>query len=93
MPLFYQIESVIVMHEKLLLFTLPLFTMCFQEHFHAFKLKRIKQDFVVFCLDRPFDLHMSYGGNDTDFYVVPFCFICEQYRQNEIVAFVCFFFV
>lgn len=80
MPLFYQIESVLVMHGKLLLLTLPLFTISFQEHFHAFKVKRGKQDFVVFCVDslpypRPFDRQMSYGGNDTDLCIVPYCFM------------------
>lgn len=80
MPLFYQIESVLIMHGKLLLLTLPLFTISFQEHFHAFKVKRCKQDFVVFCVDslsypRPFDIQMSYGVNDTDLFIVPYCVI------------------
>lgn len=37
MPLFYQIESIVRIHEKLLLLTLPLFTVTFQEHFMPMK--------------------------------------------------------
>lgn len=80
MPLFYQIESVLILHEKLLLLTLPLFTVSFQEHFHAYEVTRRKQDSVVFHVDnlpypRPFDIQMSYGVNDTALFVVPYCFI------------------
>lgn len=80
MPLFFQIESVLIIHEKLLLLTLPLFTVSFQEHFHAYEVTRRKQDFVVFHVDklpypRPFDIQMSYGVNDTALFVVPYCFI------------------
>lgn len=80
MPLFYQIESVLIMHEKVLLLTLPLCTVTFQEHFHAYEVTRTKQDFVVFHVDnlpypRPFDIQMSYGVNDKALFIVPYCFI------------------
>ncbi|XP_057706931.1 uncharacterized protein LOC130924402 [Corythoichthys intestinalis] len=80
MPLFYLIDSVLIVHEKLLLLTLPLFTVCFQEHFHAYEVTRTKQDFVVFHVDslhypRPFDIQMSYIVNDTGLFVVPYCFL------------------
>lgn len=80
MPLFYQIESILIIHEKLLLLTLPLCTVTFQEHFHAYEVTKIKQDFVVFHVDdlqypRPFDIQMSYGVNDTALFVVPYCFL------------------
>ncbi|KAL7381300.1 hypothetical protein ABVT39_003530 [Epinephelus coioides] len=75
-----EIESVLIMHEKLLLLTLPLCTVTFQEHFHAFEVTRTKQDFVVFHVDnlpypRPFDIQMSYGVNDKALFIVPYCFI------------------
>lgn len=68
MPLFSQIESLLAIDGKLLLLTFPLFTLSFQEHFHAFKVKSSKEGFVVFWVDslpypRPFDIQMSYGGN------------------------------
>ena len=80
MPLYYKIESVLIIHEKLLLLTLPLCTVTFQEHFHAYEVTRTKQDCVVFHVDnlhypRPFDIQMSYGVNDTALFVVPYCFL------------------
>ena len=79
-PPFYQIESVLIINEKLLLLTLPLFTVAFQEHFHAYEVARSKQDFVVFHVDnliypRPLDIQMSYGFNDKALFVVPYCFL------------------
>lgn len=78
MPLFYQ--SVLIMQEKLLLLTLPLCTVAFQEYFHAYEVTRGKQDFVLFHVDnlpypRPFDIQMSYGVNDTALFIVSYCFI------------------
>ena len=79
-PLFYQIESVLIMCEKLLLLTVPLVTVTFQEDFHAYEVIRSKHDLVFFHVDnlhypRPFDIQRSYGGNDTALLVVPYCFL------------------
>lgn len=79
-PVFFQIESVLIMCEKLLLLTVPLVTETFQEHFHAYEVIRSKQDLVFFHVDnlhypRPFDIQMSYGGTDTTLLVVPYCFL------------------
>lgn len=72
--------AVVIIHEKVLLPTLPLFTVTVQEHFHAYEVTKQKQGFVVFHVDnlhypRPFDIQMSYGANDTALFVVPYCFI------------------
>ena len=71
----------LIIHDKLLLLTLPIFTVAFKEHNHAYEVTRTKNNFVVFHADslhypRPFDIQMSYGGNDTALFVVPHCFIC-----------------
>ena len=80
MPLFYQINSILILQENVLLLTVPLCTVTFQEHFHAYEVTRSKEDFVVFHVDnlpypRPFDIQMSYGVNDTALFVIPHCFL------------------
>ncbi|KAL7873590.1 hypothetical protein AOLI_G00126610 [Acnodon oligacanthus] len=45
MPLFYQIDSVLTVHGKLLLLTVPLVTLAFQEHFHAYEVITSKHCF------------------------------------------------
>ena len=80
MPLFYQIESVVIIQNKPVLLTIPLFTVAFQEHFFAYEVTRTKKDFVAFQVDdlpypRPFDIQMSCGKNDTTMYVVPYCYL------------------
>ena len=78
--LFYQIESVVIIQNKPVLLTIPLFTVAFQEHFFAYEVTRTKKDFVAFQVDdlpypRPFDIQMSCGKNDTTMYVVPYCYL------------------
>jgi hypothetical protein len=80
MPLFYQIDSVLIIHEELLFLTLPLCTVTFQEHFHAYEVTTTKKDYVGFNVNnmqypRPFDIQMSYGVNDTALFVVPYCYL------------------
>lgn len=58
MPLFYQIESVMIIYEKLLLLTSPLCAVGFHEHFHAYEVTSTMQDFVVFHVD---NLHYPAG--------------------------------
>lgn len=45
MPIFYQIKSVVIVKDTLLLLTLPL---TFHEHFHAYEVTKRMQGFVVF---------------------------------------------
>lgn len=52
----------------MLLLTVPLITLVFQEHFNAYKVTKSKHGFVFFHVDnlhyhRPFDIQMSYGMN------------------------------
>lgn len=79
-PLFYEIDSVLIVHERLLLLTVPLITVAFREHFHAFEVSKSKHDFSFFyvdslCYHRPFDIQRSYGTDDTALLVVPYCFL------------------
>lgn len=80
MPVFYQIKSVFIVKDKLLLLTLPLCTVTFHEHFHAYEVTKMVQGFVVFdvnhlCYPKPFDIQMSYEANDTALFVVPYCYL------------------
>lgn len=72
---------------QLLLLTVPLFTRSFQEHLHVFEVRRSMPDFIAFCVDnlpynRPFDIQMSYGVNDTALFVVPYCFFWVSIKSK-----------
>lgn len=97
MPVFYQIESVLIIHEKLVLLILPLCTVAFQEHFHAYELTRTKQDLVVFHVDslhypRPFDIQLSYGVNDNCHYLLSFVRVCYANKCCYCNLYVCSYF-
>ncbi|KAJ8274815.1 hypothetical protein COCON_G00094400 [Conger conger] len=79
MPVFCKIKTIAVKDDSVLLCGKLMETMCFDDHYHAFKV-RLHPDRVVKVLDinqlcyfKPFDVQMKYGTTDFSNYIVPYC--------------------
>ncbi|XP_023199004.1 uncharacterized protein LOC111610276 isoform X1 [Xiphophorus maculatus] len=79
MPVFCKIQTIVVKDDSVLLCGKLMETMCFDDHYHAFKVK-LRPDNVGKVLHindllyfKPFDVQMKYGTTDTALYVVPYC--------------------
>ena len=79
MPVFCKIRTIVVKDDSVLLCGKLLDTMCFDHHYHAFKV-RLHPDRTVKALlinelfyFKPFDVQMKYGMADSSWYVVPYC--------------------
>ena len=79
MPVFCKIETIAVKDDTVLLCGKLMETMCFDHHYHAFKVK-LHPDKVLKVLHindlfyfKPFDVQMKYESNDSSLYVVPYC--------------------
>ncbi len=79
MPVFCKIETIAVKDDCVLLCGKLMEAMCFDHHYHAFKVK-LHPDRVVKVLHmndlfyfKPFDVQMKYGTTDTSLCVVPYC--------------------
>ena len=79
MPVFYQIKTIALKDDSVLLCGKLLETVCFDDHYHAFKV-RLHPDRVlkVFNINdlfyfKPFDAQMTYGMRDSILYVIPYC--------------------
>lgn len=80
MPQFYQISSLIVKDDIVLLVTFVIDTVCFDEHFHAYRVVKTGKGPIIFFLKdleyyRPFDMQVSYGIDTTNVYIVPYCLL------------------
>nr|XP_024657554.1 uncharacterized protein LOC106676865 isoform X1 [Maylandia zebra] len=78
-PVFYKIKSIVVKDDIALLCGKLMETLCFDDHYHAFKV-RMHPNMVLkvlnikeLCYFKPFDLQMKYGTSDSSLYVVPYC--------------------
>ncbi|KAL3989131.1 hypothetical protein ACER0C_013449 [Sarotherodon galilaeus] len=78
-PVFYKIKSIVVKDDIVLLCGKLMETLCFDDHYHAFKV-RMHPNMVLkvlnikeLCYFKPFDLQMKYGTSDSSLYVVPYC--------------------
>lgn len=83
MPVFCKISTIIVKDEKVILAGAGVENICFDEHYHAFKvllkpsqaLKVVSvQELVYF---KPMDIQMSYGPTDSSLFVVPYCHMMQ----------------
>lgn len=79
MPVFCKIDVIAVKDDCVLLCGKLMETLCFDNHYHAFKV-RLHPDNVLKVLHiselfyfKPFDLQMKYGTTDNALYVVPYC--------------------
>lgn len=79
MPVFCKIKTIAVKGDSGLLCGKLMETMCFDNHYHTFKVKLHSDNVlkVVHINDlfyfKPFDVQMKYGMTDTALYVVPYC--------------------
>ncbi|KAL3981345.1 alpha-tectorin [Sarotherodon galilaeus] len=78
-PVFYKIKSIVVKDDIVLLCGKLMETLCFDDHYHAFKV-RMHPNMVLkvlnikeLCYFKPFDLQMKYSTSDSSLYVVPYC--------------------
>lgn len=79
MPVFCKINTITVKDDSVLLCGKLLETICFDHHYHAFKV-RLHPDRVLKVLHinklfyfKPFNIQMKYGTTDSSLYVVPYC--------------------
>nr|XP_055051346.1 uncharacterized protein LOC129437202 isoform X1 [Misgurnus anguillicaudatus] len=79
MPVFCKIKTIAVKDENVLLCGTLLETVCFDDHYHSFKV-RLHPDRVLkvvnveeLCYFKPFDIQMKYGTTDSALHVVPYC--------------------
>ncbi|XP_023817614.1 uncharacterized protein LOC111948487 isoform X1 [Oryzias latipes] len=83
MPVFYKIHTIFVKDEQVVLALSGVETVCFDEHYHAFKIL-LKPFQIVTVLNiqdlfyyKPMDVQMTYGPSDTSMYVVPYCHLMQ----------------
>lgn len=81
MPVFHEIQHVIMKEEHMLLVTYIMDTLCLVEHVNAYKVVRAAKRPNVFVIKelfyhKAFDIQMSYCSNDSSFFIVPYCFLC-----------------
>ena len=79
MPVFCKIDMIAVKDDCVLLCGKLMETICFDNHYHAFKVK-LHPDKVPKVLHinnlfyfKPFDVQMKYGTTDSALYIVPYC--------------------
>ena len=79
MPVFCKIRTLIVKDEQVILTGSVVETICFDEHYHAFKIvfkpfQALKvldvQELLYF---KPVDVQMAYGTTDSSLFIVPYC--------------------
>ena len=83
MPVFCQIRTVIVKDEQVTLTGSGVETVCFDEHYHAFKIvlkpfqavKVVDVEELVYF--KPLDVKMVYGSTDSSLYIVPCCYLMQ----------------
>lgn len=79
MPVFCKLDTIAVKDDCVMLCGKLIETMCFDNHYHAFKVK-LHPDKVLKVLHiidlfyfKPFSVQMKYGTTDTALYVGPYC--------------------
>ena len=79
MPVFCKIESNAVKDENVLLCGKLMETVCFEHHYHAFKIRlhpeNVRKVLHIdeLCYFKPFDVQMCYGNIDCSKYIIPYC--------------------
>lgn len=83
MPIFCKIRTIIVKDEQVILIGSGVETICFDEHYNAFRillkpLQAIKvlnvHDLIYF---KPLDIQMAYGPTDASLFLVPYCHLMQ----------------
>jgi hypothetical protein len=83
LPVFSKISTIVVKDEQVVLIGSSVETICFDEHFHAFKvLYKPSQAPKVFNVQellyfKPMDVQMAYGSTDVSLFVVPYCHMMQ----------------
>ena len=84
MPVFCKISTIIVKDEQVILTGSGVETMCFDEHYHAFKiLLKPFQALRVFDVEdllyfKPVVVQMAYGPTDSSLFIVPYCHLMQH---------------
>ena len=75
MPVFCQIDDVLLVEDDVYFLTKKLFTEMFVEHHHAFKVLPTEERCVMKMTElkchKPFDIQSSYGKADESLYIIP----------------------
>lgn len=81
MPQFYQISSLIIKDDIVLLVTFLIDAVCFINIFYAYRVVKTGKGPIIFfffkdleCY-RPFDMQVSNGIDNTNMYIVPYCLL------------------
>ena len=83
MPVFCKIRTIIVKDEQVILAGSSIETICFDEHYNAFRImlkamQAIKvfnvQDLLYF---KPLDIQMAYGPTDASLFIVSYCHLMQ----------------
>lgn len=83
MPVFCKIHNIIVKDEQVVLTGSGVETICFEEHYHAFKvLLKPFQALWVFDVKelfyfKPVDVQMAYGPTESSLFIVPYCHLMK----------------
>lgn len=82
MPVLYKIHTIFVKDEQVVLALSGVKTICFDEHYHAFKISLRPSTVKVLNIQdlfyyKPMDVQMTYGPSDTSMYAVPFCHLIQ----------------
>lgn len=83
MPVFCKINYIIVKDEQAVLAGSVVETVCFEEHYHAFKiLFKSFQALPVFDMEellyfKPVDVQMAYGPTESSLFIVPYCHLMK----------------
>lgn len=92
MPVFCKIKTIALKDDFVLLCGKVMETICFDDHYHAFKVK-LHPDTVLKVLhinylfySKPFDVQMKCGSTDTTCYIVPYCHFMETYGQCSFIV-------
>lgn len=79
MPVFCKIKSIVVRDDDIVFCGLLMETVCFDEHYHAFRVS-LHPEGLVKVLNanelfyfKPFDVQVKYGTMDSSPYIVPYC--------------------
>ena len=84
MPVFCKIKTIVVKDEQVILIGSDVETICFDEHYHAFKVV-LKPGGALNMFDvkelfyfKPVDVLMTYGTTDCFIYIVPYCHLMQH---------------
>ncbi|XP_040924480.2 uncharacterized protein LOC114846307 isoform X1 [Betta splendens] len=83
MPVFCKIKTILVKDEQILLSGTAVETICFDKHFHSFKIVfRPIQTLKVFSVKdllyyKTMDVQMAYGSADSSLFIVPYCHLMK----------------